>query len=236
MRGLFVTGTDTAAGKTAVSAALIAAITASGEPVRAYKPVVTGLEDQLDRRTGWPHDHELLASLDAMTPADVSPLRYGTAASPHLAAQLAGERIAAADLLAAAQALAANAIAACATVIVEGVGGLLVPLTDDCSVCDLAAEVSLPLLIAARPGLGTINHTLLTVRAAREAGLEVQAVVLTPWPDQPRELELSNRETIERLGEVEVKTLAQIARPERDELARAGESLPWRRWLARSAG
>ena len=225
MRGLFVTGTDTAAGKTAVSAALIAAITASGEPVRAYKPVVTGLEDQLDRRTGWPHDHELLASLAAMTPADVSPLRYGPAASPHLAAQLAGERIAAADLLAAAQALAANAIAACATVIVEGVGGLLVPLTDDCSVCDLAAELSLPLVIAAR-----------TVRAARAAGLEVQAVVLTPWPDQPRELELSNRETIERLGEVEVKTLAQIARPERDELARVGESLPWRRWLARSAG
>ena len=72
--------------------------------------------------------------------------------------------------------------------------------------------------------------------AARAAGLEVQAVVLTPWPDQPRELELSNRETIERLGEVEVKTLAQIARPERDELARVGESLPWRRWLARSAG
>ena len=65
-------------------------------------------------------------------------------------------------------------------------------------------------MIAAGPGLGTINHTLLTVEAARAAGLEVRAVVLTPWPAAPGELELSNRATIADLGEVEVLTLAEI--------------------------
>jgi dethiobiotin synthetase len=72
---------------------------------------------------------------------------------------------------------------------------------------DLAVDLGLPLLIAARPGLGTINHSLLTVEAARAAGLAVEAVVLTPWPDEPSTMELSNRETIARLAAVEVRTL-----------------------------
>src|SRR5665811_425968 len=88
------------------------------------------------------------------------------------------------------------------TLIAEGVGGLLVPLTAAYSICDLACDLGLPVVIAARPGLGTINHTLLTLRAAREAGLDVRAVILTPWAD-PDALELSNRETIAALGEVE---------------------------------
>ena len=67
-----------------------------------------------------------------------------------------------------------------------------------------------PLVVAASPGLGTINHTLLTIEAARAAGLEVAAVVLTPWPEQPSEIERSNRETIAALGEVEVKTLPSL--------------------------
>ena len=60
--------------------------------------------------------------------------------------------------------------------------------------------------------------------------------MLTPWPQRPQALELSNRETIAQLGEVEVQTLDEIARPEREELARAGDTLPWRRWLAPDAG
>jgi len=114
----------------------------------------------------------------------------------------------------------------------ESVGGLLAPLTEDYTVCDLAVELRLALLIAARPGLGTINHTLLTLRAARAAGLEVRAVVLTPWPAQPSELERSNRETIARIGRVEVAVLGHLAAADLDELARAGATLPWRSWLA----
>jgi dethiobiotin synthetase len=233
MRGLFVTATDTGVGKTVVSAALLAAMAAAGEPVRAFKPVVTGLEDpgEAAARGDWPADHELLAAVAGMEPEDVAPFRYGPAVSPHLAARLAGERIDPERLLAA----AVGADEPGRTLIVEGVGGLLVPLREDHSVCDLAVALGLPVLIAARPGLGTINHTLLTLRVARSAGLEVRAVVLTPWPHEPTVLERSNRETIARLGDVEVQTLPSVPGPQPSELARAGEDLPWRRWLGPNA-
>ena len=93
---------------------------------------------------------------------------------------------------------------------VEGVGGLLVPLTLDYLVRDFARELGLPVVIAADPGLGTINHTLLTIEAARAVGLEVALVVLTPWPADPSTVERSNRETIERLGEVETAVLPRL--------------------------
>lgn len=224
MRGLFVTGTDTGAGKTLVSAALIAAMVAAGEPVRAHKPVVTGI----DEPGAWPADHELLASLAGMSAEEVAPLRYGPAVSPHLAAQQAGARLEPARLLASAGQDDADERLA----IVEGIGGLLVPLADDFTVRDFAVALGLPLLIAARPGLGTINHTLLTLQAARAVGLHVRAVVLTPWSQRPSAMERSNRETIRRLGDVEVAGLPRIAQPERGELARGGAALPWRRWLS----
>lgn len=233
MRGLFITATDTGAGKTVLSAALAAAMVASGERVRAHKPVLTGLEQTPHEATGeaWPPDHELLGLVAGMSSQEVAPLRFGPAASPHLAAQLAGAAVSGAELLAATQAAGARA----QTVIVEGVGGLLVPLADDYMVRDLAVALGLPVVIAARPGLGTINHTLLTLHAARAALLDVRAVVLTPWPPRPDAIELSNRETIARLGEIEVEVLARVPRPEPGELARAGEALPWRRWLAARA-
>jgi dethiobiotin synthetase len=236
MRGLFVTATDTGVGKTVLSAALLAAMTAAGERVSAHKPVVTGLDDRsaIGQPDTWPPDHELLASAASMTPEDVAPLRYGPAVSPDLAAQLAGERIDPGRLLAAARAAAGGRTEA-ATLIVEGVGGLLVPLAEDYTVRDFAVALELPLLIAARPGLGTINHTLLTLQAARAAGLQVRAVVLTPWPEDPSELERSNRETIGRIGEVEVEGLGRVRSPDLADLEMAGAGLPWRRWLEGSS-
>ena len=231
MRGLFVTGTDTGVGKTILSAALVAAMAAAGEKVRAYKPVLTGLEENpAPRGAGepsgaWPRDHELLARMAGMTAKEVAPLRYAPAVSPHLAAAMAGERIEAAGLIEHARALAREG-----TLIVEGVGGLLVPLGEEYTVRELAAELALPLLIAARPGLGTINHTLLTLQAARAAGLEVRAVVLTPWPGEPSAMERSNRETLARMGEVDVDVLPRLAGPDRLELAQAGGRLPWPSW------
>jgi dethiobiotin synthetase len=81
---------------------------------------------------------------------------------------------------------------------------------------DLAVDLALPLVVAASPGLGTINHTLLTIEAARAAGLEAGAVVLTPWPARPSLVEESNRETIAALGGVAVETLPplDLSRPE----------------------
>ncbi len=238
MRGLFVTGSGTGVGKTIVSAALLAAMRAAGEPVRAHKPVVTGLAEPTGE---WPPDHELLALAAAMTPDDVAPLRYDPPVSPHLAAAMVGERIDPVDVLERARAAgttggsrgdAEPSEARAPVVVVEGVGGLLVPLADDFMVRDLAVELALPLLIASSPGLGTINHTLLTIEVARAAKLDVAAVVLTPWPDEPSQTEQSNRATTARLGGVEVVTLEEISSADFAELARAGGHLPWRNWLS----
>jgi dethiobiotin synthetase len=104
----------------------------------------------------------------------------------------------------------------------------MVPLTPGYLVRDLALDVGLPLVIAARPGLGTISHTLLTVEAARTAGLDVRGVVLTPWPEDPSPMERSNRATIEALAGAPVSSL----RPSLPgTLASAGSGLPLAHWL-----
>jgi dethiobiotin synthetase len=156
----------------------------------------------------------------------VSPVRYGPAVSPHLAAELSGRALRAADLRQPVRDAAAHGV-----VVVEGVGGLAVPLAEDYDVRDLARDVGLPLIVAARPGLGTINHTRLTVEAARAAALEVRGVVLTPWPPEPDAIERSNRATIERLAGVEVAVLPRLARADRALFAAAGAGLPLDRWL-----
>ena len=223
MRGCFVTGTDTGVGKTVLAAAIVAALRARGVDVAAFKPVVTGLDEP---EPGRPADHELLGAAAGATPESVAPLRFGPPVSPHLAAELAGVEIEPGGLVAGARAAGARAEA----LVVEGVGGLLVPLAPDFSVRDLAAALGLPVVVAARPGLGTISHTLLTVEAARAAGLDVRAVVLTPWPDAPSPMLRSNRETIARLGAIDVATLPEVG-TDVEGLAAAGAALPVERWL-----
>jgi dethiobiotin synthetase len=223
VRGVFVTGTDTGVGKTVAAGAICAALAARGESVAAFKPAVTGV----DQPSGeWPRDHELLAAAgSAGQAADaVAPYRFGPSVSPHYAAELAGERIEPAELVAAARRAAEGADA----LVCEGVGGLLVPLTPGYLVRDLAVDIALPLVVAARTGLGTINHTLLTVEAARAAGLAVAGVVMTPWPAEPEPIERSNRETVERLAGVPVAGLPPTAP---DALPEAGERLPLSDWL-----
>jgi len=214
VRGIFVTGTDTGVGKTVVAASICAA---SSEPVAALKPVVTGLDEPPGE---WPHDHVLLAAATGQTPEQVAPYRFGPPLSPHYAAELAGETIEPARILAAAR---SHELLVC-----EGVGGLMVPITTGYLVRDLAVDLELPVVIAARTGLGTINHTLLTVEAARAAGLRVAGVIMTPWPTDPAPIERSNWDTIERLAGVAVHGLPST---NPDSLAAAGASLPLRDWL-----
>jgi dethiobiotin synthetase len=218
--GWFVTGTDTGVGKTVLTAAIVAALRSAGVPVRAFKPVITGLEQPADPH--WPPDHELLARAAGSRPEHVALVGFDPPVSPHLAAQLAGAQLNADELADSIRAQLGDRELA----VVEGVGGLLVPLSWDQDVRDLARELAMPVLVASRPGLGTINHTLLTLEAARAADLHVEAVVLTPWPEDPGAIELSNRETIERLGGVEVWTLPRIERAEPHLLAAAGSGLP----------
>jgi dethiobiotin synthetase len=225
LRGLFVTGTDTGAGKTVLAAAIVAALRADGVDVTALKPVITGLDEPAP--PDWPHDHELLATVAERQPSEVAPLVYGPAVSPHLAAELSGRSASGEEIEAAVRAAGTKT----EVLIVEGVGGFLVPLSESYDVRALACAVGMPLVIAARPGLGTINHTLLTLEAARAAGLRVAAVALTPWPRGPGPIERSNRETIARLGEVDVAVLPRVERAEPELLADAGRSLPLERWL-----
>lgn len=223
MRGLFVTGTDTEVGKTVVAGAICAALAASGERVAAFKPAVTGIDDP--SVSPWPSDHELLAAAagGGQAPEEVAPYRFGPPLSPHYAAELVGARVDPQRLREAARAASDGTDA----LVCEGVGGLLVPLADDYSVRDLAADLALPVVVVARTGLGTINHTLLTVEAARAAGLTVAGVVMTPWSD-PEPIERSNRATVERLTDVPVAGLPPTTP---SALAEAGAKLPLDDWL-----
>src|SRR4051812_28057693 len=226
MRGIFVTATDTGVGKTVLAAAICAALAERGERVAAFKPVVTGVNEEPDE---WPRDHVLLARVATIRqkPSDVTPLEFGPAVSPHLAAEMAGKTIEPHELAQAARGAAEEAD----TLVCEGVGGLLVPLTPGYLVRDLAVELDLPLVIAARPGLGTINHTLLTIEGARAVGLDVAGVVITPWPDEPDNLVRSNVDTIERFGNVNV---AKMPETDPDSLAEAGAQLPLDEWIGTS--
>jgi dethiobiotin synthetase len=228
--GIFVTGTGTEVGKTVVAAALANTLAREGHKVAVFKPAVTGLEEQpadgpISQATGDLSAHRRLSLADHerlrvaagsdQSDEEIAPYRYGPPASPHLAAALAEEAIEPARLLEVAYEAAAEADA----LVCEGVGGLLVPLVGRfCNppgdksappylVRDLAADLGYPLIVVAPPGLGTINHTLLTLESARAVDLEVAMVVLTPWPADPTEIERSNRETIAALGRVEVRTL-----------------------------
>lgn len=202
MRGFFVTGTGTEVGKTVVAAVIARSLAAAGGRVAVFKPAVTGLAG------GGEPDHALLrrAARSTQTDDEIAPYRFDPPTSPHLGAELAGEHIDPARL----QAAARRASESADVLVVEGVGGLLVPLTLGYLVRDFARDLELPVVIAAAPGLGTINHTLLTTEAARAVGLDVELVLLTPWPGEPSAVERSNRAAIERLGQVRVETLPEL--------------------------
>jgi dethiobiotin synthetase len=201
MAGVFVTGTGTEVGKTVVAGAIARTAAEKGQRVRVFKPAVSGL-DEVDAAGP---DHEFLrrAAGSEQSDDEIAPYRYGPAVSPHLAAALIGGPIDPKRLRDGVAAAAQGAD----LLVVEGVGGLLVPLRADYLVRDFAVDLGLPVVVVASPGLGTINHTLLTIESVRAAGLDPALVVLNPWPAEPTHLEESNRETIASLGNVRVATL-----------------------------
>ena len=170
MRGLFVTGTDTSVGKTEVACALLADARARGVDAVGMKPAQSGVAP------GEPSDAERLrAASGGVEPLEaICPYTFAAPLAPAVAARVEGREISFARVVAAARALAARHQA----IVVEGAGGLLVPLTDRETYADLASELALPVLVVARAGLGTVNHTALTVEALRRRGLGVLAIVL----------------------------------------------------------
>lgn len=170
MRGLFMTATDTGAGKTYVTAGLARLWRRERRPFRVCKPVATGADND------WSDDTRLLAeAADDPDLHAITPYTFAVPAAPPVAARLAGTTLRLEDLVAAVRRRAADGNA----VLVEGVGGLLCPLTERETVADLAVELALPLIVVARRSLGTLNHTLLTVEAAQRRGLRMAGVIVT---------------------------------------------------------
>jgi dethiobiotin synthetase len=171
VRGLFVTGTDTGVGKTLVARALVRGLRERGVDVGVMKPVETGVgaagpEDALALR----------AAAGTSDPLDlVCPFALALPAAPTVAAAAEGRSVELATI--------AHAFAKLASrhecMVVEGAGGLLVPLAKGAHMADLARELGLPLLVVARAALGTINHTPLTLEAARTRALRVAGVVIS---------------------------------------------------------
>lgn len=179
MRGLFVTATDTGVGKTEVACALLAGARAGGLDAVGMKPAQSGLV------AGEPSDAERLrAAADGVEPLDaICPYTFAPPLAPAVAARLEGRAVSLDRILEAARALAARH----AALLVEGAGGLLVPLTERETYAELAVALALPVLVVARAGLGTVNHTALTVEALRRRGLAVAGIVLnrTSAADDP---------------------------------------------------
>ncbi len=190
LRGLFVTGTDTGVGKTVVSAAVLHRFRAL-PTLRYWKPVQTGIEADDDtgealRLSGLPDDRALHDGVRLPGPF-----------SPHLSAARAGTAVSLASLMDVAYSQPVEH-----RWIVEGAGGVLVPLNDHELMIDLMTMLALPVVIVARSGLGTINHTLLTIDALRERALAIAGVVMVGPPDP------DNRIAIETHGRVAV--IAQL--------------------------
>ena len=161
----FVTGTDTGVGKTLVSCALLRAFAAQGKQAAGFKPVAAGCdedgrnEDALALRT---------ASTMQLTYGQVNPYCFGPAIAPHLAARFSGVRIEMSRILASFRELAGQAD----EVVVEGVGGFLVPLNEKQDSADLAQELALPVILVVGMRLGCLNHAVLTQRAVAACGLQ----------------------------------------------------------------
>jgi dethiobiotin synthetase len=210
--GLFVTGTDTGVGKTRVAAAIAAGIAGGGRRVGVLKPVATGAT----RAAGVWEVEDARALIDALgegVPVErVAPIVFEDPVAPPVAARRAGGRLEHAEVLArTSEALAWWARRGAEVVVVEGVGGLLCPLAEGTTVADLAVALDLPLVVVARRGLGTLNHTLLTVEAAAYRGLRIAGVVLNePTPGEGGPAEATNAaELARRLPGVAI--LAEIA-------------------------
>jgi dethiobiotin synthetase len=215
--GIFVTGTGTEIGKTVVAAALARTLANDGKSVAVFKPALTGMDEFPDYDeaaakgaesiAGLP-DHAILrvAARSSQSDDEISPYRFDPPMSPHLAAGLAGVEIDPETVMRAARAAGARGDA----IVCEGAGGLIVPLAPSWTMRSCAVELGYPLVVVAPPGLGTINHTMLTVESARSVGLKVAAIVLNPWPAEPSQIEADNRETIEEMSGVEVLTLPQL--------------------------
>jgi dethiobiotin synthetase len=212
MNGLFITGTDTDVGKTAFSALLLAELRRRKINAAPMKPAQTGCSGDVPDL-----DYSLAMAqmnVSAENYKNMSPYHFEPACSPHLAAEMAGTEIEIAEMVIAARTLASEY----EFVIAEGAGGIMVPLNHREMMLDLMQALKLPVMIVARPGLGTINHTLLSISALRSDGIDIAGIVFVASENiRPGFIEEDNENTIRHFGKIPVlgtiPFCAQLAKP-----------------------
>jgi dethiobiotin synthetase len=176
--GIFVIGTDTGVGKTHVASSIVRALRGTGRRVGAMKPVSTGSIPSQDAE-------RLAEAVGGSVPLErIAPIVYEEPLAPSIAARRAGKPLAHSEVLEQVGRTLHWWSVRADVIVVEGIGGLLCPLAETSTVADLAIVLDFPLLIVARRGLGTINHTLLSVEAARLRSLRIAGLVLnSPEPE-----------------------------------------------------
>jgi len=172
-RGVFIVGTDTEVGKTVITAGLALVLRKRGVSVGIIKPIATGCEKQ--EGNFYSEDAAFLAAA-AGIPDDlaVTPFRYLSPVAPLVAATLEGPMLDSKTIVRSCQ----HVMGSYELTIIEGIGGLMVPITHQYFVRDLITDLGLPVIIVARLGLGTINHTLLTVEALKQRHCKIQGILL----------------------------------------------------------
>lgn len=198
LRGIFVTGTDTGVGKTLVAAALARFLRRRGIDVAVCKPVESGVTDLSQPGP----DAQLLRLGAEATDSDdlLAPVRLTLPLAPSVAAEQEGVRISPECLVEGIRTLGSQH----QFLIVEGAGGLMTPLAGGYLVADLARDAGLPLLTICRPGLGTINHTLLTLFAARTMGIALAGYLINGLPDNPDQAEANAPHTLASLASADL--------------------------------
>ncbi len=174
LKGIFITGTDTGVGKTFVASGLLRAFNEMGYKVCPMKPVETGCKVRDGRLI--PHDGmKLIKASGVKEPLDIiNPYRFKLPLAPSVAAELEGVRIHKRKIISTCRYL----LNKYEVTIVEGAGGIMVPIYKRYLYRDLIKELDLPVVIVSRPGLGTINHTLLTIEVAKSRGIEVIGIII----------------------------------------------------------
>jgi dethiobiotin synthetase len=200
-KGIFITGTDTGVGKTYVATGIARGLRRSGVDVGVMKPAETGCSSRAGRLV--PGDAcKLIQAADTRDSLDlVNPYRFKKPLAPFLAAELEGKNINPEKILTAYKKLSLRH----SFMIVEGAGGILVPLWQNYTYLELARAFALPVVIVAKPGLGTINHTLLTISALQHSGSTISGVVVNFAQDTMAGLaEKTNPWIIEKLSGIPV--------------------------------
>ncbi len=200
MQGIFITGTDTSVGKTLVAGALAAAARNNGTRVGVFKPCESGCGQPNGSLHA--HDAAFLQRMSGSSAAleQICPYRLQEALAPAIAAEREHVNISTDYIREVYQSLCED----CDMMIVEGAGGLLVPMADGVLTLDLIQQLGLPVVVVARLSLGTINHCLLTVRQIQAAGLPLTGIVFNRTLEQDTAAEQTNPAVLQRYTDVPV--------------------------------